>query len=31
MNRKYTNEFEAINKVRQELKNPNSKISRDGK
>eukprot|EP00331_Platyophrya_macrostoma_P004586 CAMPEP_0176430336 /NCGR_PEP_ID=MMETSP0127-20121128/14191_1 /TAXON_ID=938130 /ORGANISM="Platyophrya macrostoma, Strain WH" /LENGTH=634 /DNA_ID=CAMNT_0017812203 /DNA_START=8 /DNA_END=1912 /DNA_ORIENTATION=- len=30
INRKYTNEFDSIAKIKQELKNPNTKISRDG-
>jgi len=31
MNRKFTFEFDAIYVIKQELKNPNSKISKDGK
>jgi len=30
LNRKFTSEFDAIHTVRQEIKNPNSKISKDG-
>ena len=31
MNRKFTNEFDAIAQIKQELKNPYSKISKEGK
>lgn len=31
LNRKYTVEFEALARIDQELANPNSKISREGK
>jgi len=31
LNRKFTTEFDGLNTVRQELKNPNSKINKDGK
>jgi len=30
LNRKFTSEFDAITKVKQEIKDPNSKISKDG-
>ena len=30
LNRKFTTEFESIGKVKEEFKNPNSKINKDG-
>lgn len=30
LNRKFTTEFDALNKINEELKNPNSKISKEG-